>query len=1039
MRTFIKEKSSKLWVPIFMLFCLMGFSQNGKTVTGTITAEDGAPLPGATIIQKGTQNGVQSDFDGNYQIRLVSGSDILVFSYIGFKAKEETVGARNQINIVLQEDSQNLDEVVVVGYGTQKRTDLVGSVGSIKSEDIAVTPVPTFDLALQGRTAGLQITNTSAEPGGDVTIRIRGNNSVLGDNQPLVVIDGYPMPEGAEASASNAGQGNLTSSNFLSYLNPTEIESVEILKDASATAIYGSRGANGVIMVTTKKGNYQQATQINFTTEAGFSEISDFPPVLDGPTYAAWRNEIAIRQGGDPLFDGDERPLPEDAPTTDWLDRVVRTGLTQRYQLTVSGGGDKSKYYLSANYLENGGILKFTDFKRGNIRLNIDNNLTDRLNVSTSLNYVRSLNSRGNEGTGTIINSGAVFSAYKNAPTATPGDPIDEGDGTTNFFVDPLTELRDRKDETSNQNLILSIQSRYNIADGLDFNLTTGTTTLDSEREVFFPKTTRLGQLFNSRAVYNTFNSRNYLIESYLTYAKEFNSHNINATGGYSWQTDVQKRLNTLVTEFPVDILETDNVGLGLNPFIPSSSKIKRDLSSYYLRFNYNYDQRYYLSLTGRADGSSVFAENKKWGYFPSVGVGWTISNESFLKESPTLSNLKLRASYGITGSQSIQPLQSLTLLGTANAVYGDILYSGLAPTRLGNPNLEWEKTSQFNVGLDVGFLRDRFFASVDYYKKTTDDLLLNFPLPTSAGLGSITANAGSIENKGFEVVLGGYIVDSQNFKWNTNFNWSNNKTTVLSLGEGDADIFGPGPATNIVTEPSNIMRVGEQFSSLYGYKVTGVLQESDFDTSGNALVPVLGVSSPGAYKYEDVNGDGTINGEDRTIIGNPNPDYIFGWNNDFQYKNFTLSVFIQGSVGNDLMNINRLFLASGRFINNAFQDWFDNRWTPSNPTNDPRYVNISYGSETNQFLQPNSAIVEDGSYIRLKNVSLGYNLPLQNVKGINSARVYVTATNLFTITDYSGFDPEVNIRGGNNLAQGVDFAAYPRAQTLTLGVQIGL
>lgn len=701
----------------FVMFSLGIFAQRNN-VTGKVTAEDGSPLPGVNIIEKSTNNGVVTDFDGNYEITLSHENQVLVFSYIGFESKEVLVNGQQVINVVLTEDMQNLDEVVVMGYGTQKRSDVVGSVASVDSEEIGVTPVPTFDLALQGRTAGLQITNTSSEPGGDVTIRIRGNNSVLGDNAPLVVIDGYPMPVGSEASATNTATGNVTSSNLLSYLNPTEIESIEILKDASATAIYGSRGANGVIMVTTKKGNYQQATNINFTTETGFSEIPSLPSVLDGPTYATWRNEIAERQGSDLLFDGVVRPLPENAPTTDWLDRITRTGITNRYQLTVSGGSDKSRYYLSANYLKNGGVLKHTDFTRGNIRINVDNKLTERLNVSSSINYVRTLNNRANESTGDIINSGAIFSAYKNAPTAVPGDPIDEGDGTTNYFVDPLVELSDRKDETHNQTLILSVQSKYNIADGLDVNLTTGTTSLDSEREVFYPKTTRIGQLYDSRAVYNTSNSRNYLIESFLTYNKEFNSHSIGATGGYSWQTDTEKRLNTLIDEFPVDILETDNIGLGLNPYIPSSSKINRTLASYYFRFNYNYDRRYYLSLTGRADGSSVFAENKKWGYFPSVGLGWTLSNESFLESSETISNLKLRASYGITGSQSIQPLQSLTLLGTANAVYGDVLYSGLAPVRLGNPDLEWEKTTQVNFGIDFGFLKDRFFASVVIIKK---------------------------------------------------------------------------------------------------------------------------------------------------------------------------------------------------------------------------------------------------------------------------------------------------------------------------------
>ncbi|MCK0148094.1 TonB-dependent receptor [Arenibacter sp. F26102] len=1035
------EKTLKKALVLCCFLMSLGLFSQDKVVIGAVTDQDGAPLPGVNIVQKGTGNGVVADFDGNYEIKLRSGAQTLIFTYVGFSSKEISTSGKSVVNVTLEEDAQFLEEVVVVGYGTQTRSDLVGSVGSVKGEDIAKMPVPTFDMALQGRTAGLNIVNTSSEPGGEVTIRIRGNNSILGDNSPLVVVDGYPMSTGSEASNSGIGQGNQTSTNVLSFLNPAEIESVEVLKDAASTAIYGSRGANGVIMVTTKKGNYKQATNINFTTETGFSNIQDFPEVLDGPTYASWRNEIALSNGATELpFDGDPLPLPENVTTTDWLDRILRTGLTTRYQLAVSGGGDKSRYFLSANYLKNGGIVKYTDFSRGNIRLNIDNNLTDRLSMSTSVNYVRTKNNRSGEGSGAIINAGAVFSAYKNSPTSSPGDAIDEGDGTTAFFTDPLVELSDTRNETYNENLILSIQSKYKISEGLIFNLTTGTTSSNSRREGFYPKTTRLGKLYDSRAVYNISSAGNYLVESYLTYNKAMDLHNIDIAGGYSYQIDNTRRLNTTVVGFPVDVLETDNIGLGLTPSIPSSSRIERILSSYYARLNYNYDKRYYLSLTGRADGSSVFAENQKWGYFPSVGIGWTISNESFLKDSATLSNLKFRASYGITGSQSIQPLQSLTLLGTANAVYGDVLYSGLAPTRLGNPNLEWEKTKQFNTGLDIGFLKDRFSASIDYYKKTTEDLLLNFPLPKSAGLGSITANAGSVENKGIEVVVGGYLIDKKDFKWNSNFNWSNNKATVLSLGDTDADIFGPGPATNIVNEPSNIMRVGEAFGSLYGYKVIGLLQESDFDGSGAATVPVFGTTpKPGQWKYADLSGpdgipDGVINGADRDIIGDSNPDYIFGWNNDFTYKNFTLSVFIQGSQGNDLMNIDRLFLSSGHTANNIFLDYYENRWTPTNPTNDPRYPKVDQ-----PFLQPNSAIVEDGSYIRLKNVSLGYNIPVQKMKVLTSARLYVTATNLLTITDYSGFDPEVNIRGGNNLAQGVDFASYPRAQTITLGINIGL
>ncbi|SOE23200.1 TonB-linked outer membrane protein, SusC/RagA family [Spirosomataceae bacterium TFI 002] len=1041
MKQKLVKNIEKVLVLCFIIMSFGAYSQD-NIVTGKVTAVDGSVLPGVNVVQKGTLNGVATDKDGNYKIILNSGSQTLIYSFIGYSEVEVNVAGKSSINITLEDDVKTLDEVIVVGYGTQNREDLVGSVGSVKGDDIAKMPVPTFDMALQGRTAGLNIVNTSSEPGGEVTIRIRGNNSILGDNSPLVVVDGYPMPSGSEASTSGVGNGNQTGSNILSFLNPAEIESVEILKDASSTAIYGSRGANGVIMVTTKKGNFKQPTQINFTAETGFSDIRDFPAVLDGPTYARWRNEVSLREGDANLpFDGVVRPAPENVISTDWLDRILRTGITNRYQVTLSGGGDRSRYFLSANYLKNGGIIKFTDFSRANIRLNIDNKLTDRLSTSTSVNYVRSKNNRSGEGSGAIINSGAVFSAYKNAPTSSPDDDLDSGDGTTNFFVDPLVELRDTRNETFNENLILSILTKYKISDALNFNLTTGTTSNNSRRELFYPKTTRIGQLRDTRAVYNTSTSENYLIESYFNYNKSFELNNIDAAAGYSYQLDNTRRLNTIVDGFPVDVLATDNIGLGLVPFIPTSSRIERTLSSYYGRVNYNYNKKYYISLTGRADGSSVFAANQKWGYFPSVGVGWTLTNEDFMKEMNTISNAKFRASYGITGSQSIEPLQSLTLLGTANAVYGDGLFSGLAPIRLGNPDLEWEKTKQFNIGLDIGFLKDRFTVNLDYYLKTTEDLLLNFPLPTSAGLGSITANAGSIENKGLEVVVGGYIVTNKDFKWNANFNWSNNQATVLSLGKTDADIFGPGPAANIVTQPSNVMRVGQPFGALFGYKVIGLLQESDFDDNGATSVPVLGTTpQAGQYKFEDISGpngtpDGVIDGADRTIIGNSNPDYIFGFNNDFIYKNFSLSVFVQGAVGGDLMNINQLFLATGRTSNNVFQDWYDNRWTPENPTNNPLYVD----RVDQQFLQSNSAIIEDGSYVRLKNVSLGYNIPMQKVKGIKSARLYATATNLLTFTNYSGFDPEVNIRGGNNLAQGVDFASYPRSQTYTLGVNIGL
>lgn len=1017
---------------VFLWFISVPFVNAQSTdvinITGKVSDETGMGLPGATIKVKGTMIGAVADIDGNFQISAPKPSSLTI-SFIGYVTQEVAVNGRSIINLQLEPDIGALDEFVVVGYGTIKRADLTGSIASVKGEDLAITPVPTFDMALQGRAPGVQITSASGEPGGDVTIRIRGNNSISGDNQPLLVIDGYPMPAGGEASAAGVTDGRNLSSNLLSFLNPAEIESIDILKDASATAIYGSRGANGVIIVTTKRGKFGQSAQINLTSEFGFSEIPQFPKLLDGPTYAQWRNDESRFLGGEILFDGINRPLPADVQTTDWLDRVLRTGYNQRYQIDASGGNEKTRYYISGNYIANEGILKHTSFERGNIRMNLDTELSKRLTVRTSINYAETLNKRSNEGSGAIINSGAIFQAFKNSPTATPGELIDQGDGTTDFFVDPLVELSDRKDETANRNLLINLNLNYKITDDLDFNLIAGTNSVNSRREVFFPKTTRIGLLFDSRGVYNVFEGRDLIMESYFSYNKVFNEkHNLNLVAGYSWQDNTARSLNVRVEGFPTDALSTDNLGFGLIPSIPTSNRLQRTLVSFYTRMNYNYDNRYYLSLSGRTDGSSVFAQNNKWGFFPSAALAWTLSNESFLQNSTALSMLKLRTSYGVTGSQSISPLQSLTLLGVRNAVFGDQLFSGLAPTQIGNSNLKWETTSQFNVGLDLGFLSDRIYSNIDYYVKTTSDLLQTFPLPTSAGIGFIIANSGTIENRGIEILIGGYVVDNRNFKWNTNFNWSNNKAVIKDLGD-TPEIFGPSPARNIVTEPSNIMRPGEVFGAMYGYNIIGLIQPGDTD------IPLFGAyDRPGSWKYEDVNGDGRITADDRVIIGNPNPDFIFGWNNDFIYKRFSLSVFVQGVVGNDIMNINRLFMASGRVENNAFREWYENRWSEENPHNDVR--NPSSVLQTQ--LQPSSAIVEDGSYVRLKNISLGYQFDLKRMKNIRDARIYVTGTNLLTFTNYTGFDPEVNMFGNNNLAQGIDFATYPRNRMFTLGVTVG-
>jgi TonB-linked SusC/RagA family outer membrane protein len=1025
---------------MLLFFALFLNAQNiysqGKTITGTVKDEAGEPLPGASIFVKGTTIGTGTNFDGNYSLSVPSDSATLVFSYVGFITIEQSIDGKSVINVALKEDAESLDEVVVVGYGTQRRSDLTGSVASVTAKDIGVTPVPSFDLALQGRAAGVQITSNSAEPGGSTSIRIRGSNSVLGNNEPLIVLDGYPLPQGGEASDGSAGHSQA--SNPLNFINPSEIKSIDILKDASATAIYGSRGANGVIIVTTKRGSEGKPI-ITVTTETGISKIPEFPELLDGPTFATFWNETDIVEGNTPSYNGVDRPLPEDLPTTNWLDQILRDGYNTSVQFTVAGGSKNTRYFLSTNYLENEGIVNYTKYQRGNVRLNLDTKISDRFSIKASINYTRTKNNRSSNGTGVITASGPIFAAYKVNPTYPEDQEYDESLDDVSIFQNPITELRDKRDETYNENSIISLQAKYNLLQGLDFNVTTGTTSRDSRRELFWPKTTNVGRFVNSRAVYNNYEYQDMLLETFLTYNKNLGqnkSHNLNLTGGYSFQDNTERRLNTRVEDFPTDALATDAIGLGLNAFLPTSSKIKRSLASFYFRSNYNYKGKYFLTFSGRADGSSVFAANKKWGFFPSGAVGWTVSKEGFFEGiTPVVSNLKFRASYGITGTQSIPALRSLTLLGQSNAVINNQLQAGLAPIQLANPDLEWEKTSQFNIGMDLAFLNGRIYSTFDYYEKITDDLLLDFPLPNSAGFGSIVANAGSIDNKGYEISLGAHIIESEKFSWNTNMNYSSNTSTVLSLGDDDADVYGPAPASNIANESSNIMRVGEAFGALYGYNVVGLIQESDFDSNGDATIPLnAGYDELGSYKFEDLNGDGIITAADRQIIGDPTPDFIFGWNNDFTMGDFSLSVFIQGVIGNDIMNVDRLFLASGRSKDNSLLSWYNNRYTATNQTNDPRYP--AFNQQVN--LQPNSAIVEDGSYVRLKNVSLNYNVPVKDSKVFNKVRMYLTATNLVTISDYSGFDPEVNILGGNNIGQGVDFASYPRSKTFTLGLELG-
>lgn len=1025
---------------LLLIISSISFAQDKITVNGNVISEVNTPIAGVSVQVKGSSTGTITDSKGKFSILVTKGSS-LVFSFVGLQ--DETVkitDAQSASRIQMFPKTSALNEVLVVGYGTTRKSDLTGSVSSISKEKLEKVPTTTFDLKLQGRVAGVNVTQTSAEPNGGVSIRIRGSNSISADNEPLYVVDGYPLSSGGEANGDGFGQ----SANPLSGINPNDIESIQVLKDASATAIYGSRGSNGVVIITTKRGADRLPT-IELSSRVSMSNISNVFDMMNARDYAQIRNDFSLAEGLPILYNGSSPrlPTPEQAGIgTNWVDQIVRTGISQNHQITINGGSKAVRYNISGNYFADNGIVKNSNFNRSNLRANIDNIISPKLTIRTTLNITTSKYDRVQPGQGGILtNSDPINLALRSNPIF-PADASLTGPfgGTQNseadggFFNNPLLLLQDKKDETANQDYLASIQGVYKISDALELNLRGGTTIRNSARQIYFPKSTGQGFLTNGDARSNSFSFRDDVFESYLKYNKLFNKNNkIDLTGGFSYQGNTSLATNVRVTTFPNDILGFDALQFGTAYYSTPTSKIFRTLQSFYVRANYDLLNKYLFTFTGRADGSSVFAQNNKWGYFPSGAVAWRVSEESFFPKNNIISNLKLRASYGIVGNQAIPPLGSLARLGNANYNINNQLISGVAPASLGNPNLKWETTKQTDLGGDFEFLNGKINLTVDVYKKVTSDLLQTVQLPLSSGFTTSLANLGSIENKGLEFEISSDILKQKSVTWSSAFNISFNRSKILDLGV-NKQIFSPGAGSNFLSSPTNVMQVGQPFAMYFGLKALRLIQTSDLATT---FPTFNGGRIPGQWLYEDFNKDGRINDADRQIIGNPNPDFILGFNNDFGYKNFQLSVFIQGVYGNDIMNVNNAFIRTGYAPGNKTQDWFNNRWTSSNPTNDIRYPGYNTAQAA---LVSGNYYVEDGSFIRLKNVTLTYNIPTNKSKVSNlikSSSVFVSGTNLITLTNYSGFDPEVGIFGRDNQNPGIDFGGYPRSRILDLGVKL--
>lgn len=1001
----LKDKKKNKWMKpfllgVFLLLGAFGFAQE-KTVTGTVvSSEDGLEIPGVNVVEKGTNNGTSTDFDGNYSITVSSDNAVLVFSYIGYVSQEQSVSGTNQVNVSLAEDVSALEEVVVVGYGTTKKSDITGSVSSVKAEELAAFPVLSAEQALQGRAAGVAVqSNNGGEPGAPISISIRGNTSIGSSSAALVVVDGFvggALPQ------------------------PTDIESIEILKDASATAIYGSRGANGVIMVTTKKGKKgRMLVEINSSYSS--QNTTERIELLNADQFASYRQAI--------------NPAYVQGPAqTDWQDLVYRTGNISNHQLSFSGGSENINYYVSGNYFNQKGVVINSGFERFSFLSNVDVQATKRLKLGFNA-YANRGNKDGIQsqaGSGGSGGGDVISTAYRFAPDTPVQD--ENGVNTTNpvgdQFDNPFAIATESVDETKTDEYRANFYADYELLKGLNFKTTFGYSTENQTRGRFQPSTL-IGQASTQGGIASVASVRgtNIISENYLTYTTEIGKGNLTALAGYSYQKDRTERYSAGAQGFLSNSLSYFALNAGSDIQTPTSSLTEREIVSLFGRLNYEYDDRYLLTFTARRDGASNFARNNKYSFFPSGAIGWRISNEGFLKDNETLSNLKLRASYGVTGNPSITPYQSLANFQPIYANVGDQTVGAVVPELIENPNLKWESSYQTNIGMDLGFLNDRIALTLDYYSIDTKDLILrNRNTPEYAGfLVDPFENVGEINNTGFEVTLNTKNVVKENFSWSTDLNWSTNTVEVVKLIEG-ADIFLDSSPGSFLQDETHILREGEAVGVFWGYEYRGVNQ-------GTPEPGTAGYSETGAGDelFTDLNGDGVITGDDRKIIGDPNPDWIAGLNNNFRYKNFDMNIFFQASVGGDIFSYTFLELASGE--SNATPAVL-NAWTPSNTNTDVPSAAVREKRITDRF-------VYDGSYVRLKNLSLGYNLPIEIVDkiGMQGIRISLSGQNLLTFTDFPGTDPEAQYRStgsqDSNVNRGFDYGSYPNIRSYTLSVNL--
>ncbi len=997
----------------FLLLSFTGWAQQ-RRISGIVQeSKSNTPLEGATVTVKNSNANTVTDADGKFGINVPDAKVILSISFVGYQTQSITVGAKEtNVLITLNESSASqLSDVIVIGYGTQKKKDLTGSVSSINSEHMTLGGTTSnIAQAIQGRAAGVQVQQSDFSPGGAIAITVRGGNSINTTNEPLYVVDGFITDNGK-------------------FINPNDIADIQILKDASATAIYGSRGGNGVVLITTKKGKPGK-TQIDGDFSNGYQYLTYKPSLLNGRQYADIQNATAAEDGKPPLF-----PSSFPVTNTDWWKQTTQQSSVLNRTVSFSGNDKNSKIYISGNYFKQNGVLKSTDLERYSVRVGAEKRFSERVNVGANF-YGASTISHTQRYVGDI--TAPLYSVL----TAPPSIPVYNADGSYYKYLgkdNALALLLEPTNLTSNKLINGNMFVDYDIIKNLTYHFSAGAEYSQNTFGQYIPKTLVSGLANNGIALEQINNSFRWLAEQYLTYKYSAGPHSLTALAGTSNQKDVFDGLGAGSRGFSTDVYLFYNLNAGSVPTIsgtptPTSSRAEQKLTSYYGRLNYSYKDKILATFTFRHDGSSRFAPNYKYGDFPSGAIAWRLSDEPFMKSLPFFSNLKLRASYGVTGNDRIGSsyypyLATFSNYGTSLGA-GTDFSGGIEPVSLYNNNLKWESNAQADIGIDMGFLKGKINATIDLYRKKTSDLLLSVPIGQWWGFSSQIKNAGSIENKGVELSINSDNVKTKNFTWSTSFNIAYNKQQTLSLADNVKII-----STN-TANPSGVvsgreftrLEPGKELGVIYGFKYGGVIKTGEhYSAQPN--------SKPGDPKYIDINGDGVITPDDRTYLGNTNPRYIGGFGNDFYYKGFDLNIFFQGAFGYYLYNMNRLVLESTTGAD-ALNRWVAN--TNEN-TSVPRegYFLSTYGSYVN------SRFVENASYIRLKSVSLGYNVPvnlIKQIKFIEGLRIYASGQNLVTFTKYTGTDPEVNSHSGNgnvNVAGGIDFNSFPAFRTFVFGVKL--